>query len=141
MNDKEFRPIGWANTLISLKEAWSMIMTIENSPLRKLDPRVGHMIFTILGFMWSGIFGIAIMESMTAFTVSAIAHICIITGIAITWFVFNEADKRPDSLNETVEKGFKFMPGYHSSPRARQNMYVNGEKFKLDNGDPGGEHE
>tara|TARA_B100000965_G_scaffold393234_1_gene403759 strand:+ start:115 stop:543 length:429 start_codon:yes stop_codon:yes gene_type:complete len=126
---------------ILIKDCWNTVMTIEHSPLRKLDPMVAHMVFTILGFMWSAIFGIAIVESFTAFGVSAVVHIVLISGFAITAMVFNEADKRPDALNKTMEKGFKFLPGYHSSPRARQNMYVNGQKVKLDPNDPGGEHE
>ena len=123
-----------------VKEGWNSVMTIENSPLRKLDPRVAHMVFSILGFMWSAIFGILIMESMTAFTVSAVAHIALISGCVITYFVFREADKRPQSLNETMSS-FTLKTGYHSYPRARQTMYINGQKVQLDAHDPGGEHE
>jgi len=132
---KAFPPIAiW----LIFRDSWRGIMTIEHSPLRKLDPMAAHMLFTILGFMWSAIFGIAIVESYTAFGISAIVHIVIISGVAITALVFNEADKRPNELNETM---FKIKEGYHSYPRARQNMYINGQKVKLDRGDPGGEHE
>ena len=120
-----------------VKEGWKSVMTIEHSPLRKLDPQVAHMVFTILGFMWSGIFAIAIMDSILAFGISALAHIVIISGVFITFIVFNEADKRPQSFNKT----FNLKDGYHSYPRARQNLYVNGKKVKLDENDPGGEHE
>ena len=123
---------------IILRDGWRGVMTIEHSPLRKLDPMAAHMIFTILGFMWSAIFGIVIADSFTAFGISAVAHIVIISGIFITAIVFNEADKRPNGLNETM---FKIKEGYHSYPRARQNMYINGQKVKLDKDDPGGEHE
>jgi len=125
---------------ILIKDMWNTVMTIEHSPLRKLDPRVAHMVFSILGFMWSAIFGIVIVESFTAFGISAIVHVCLISGIAITALVFNEADKRPDALNETMSK-FSLKEGYHSFPRARQNMYINGQKVQLDANDPGGEHE
>jgi len=142
MNQKP-NPIGWANTISSIqnefKSMWSIIMTIENSPLKKLDPRVAHMLFLILAFMWSGIFAVMI-GSVTAFGISAIAHIILVSGTAITIMVFNEADKRPDSLNKTVES-FKLVSGYHSFPRARQNLWVNGQKVQLDDKDPGGEHE
>ena len=67
-------------------------------------------------------------------------HVCLIAGIFITAVVMNEADKRPDSFNQTV-KSFKLLGGYHSFPRARQNMWINGQKVKLDENDPGGEHE
>ena len=120
-----------------VKEGWKSVMTIEHSPLRKLDPQVAHMVFTILGFMWSGIFAIAIMDSILAFGISALAHIVVISGVFITFIVFNEADKRPQSFN----KSFKLKEGYHSFPRARQNLYVNGKKVQLDDNDPGGEHE
>ena len=126
---------------ILIKDCWNTVMTIEHSPLRKLDPMVAHMVFTILGFMWSAIFGIAIVESFTAFGISAVVHICLISGITITAMVFNEADKRPESLNTTMDPVFKLVHGYHSFPRARQNMYVDGKKVQLDANDPGGEHE
>ena len=134
---KAFPPIA---ICIILRDSWNGVMTIQHSPLRKLDPRVAHMVFTILGFMWSAIFGIAIVESYTAFGISAVAHIVLISGIFITALVFNEADKRPDALNETMSR-FSLKSGYHSFPRARQNMWVNGQKVKLDDNDPGGEHE
>ena len=124
---------------VIIKDFWNSIMTIEGSALRKLDPRVAHMVFMILAFMWSGIFSIMV-GSITAFGISAIAHVALISGTAITVMIFNEADKRPDSLNKTV-KSFTFMSGYNSGPRARQNMWVNGKKVKLDANDPGGEHE
>ena len=90
---------------IILRDGWRGVMTIEHSPLRKLDPRVGHMVFSILGFMWSAIFGIVIVESYTAFGISAVAHIAIISGIAITTMVFNEADKRPQTFDNVFNNG------------------------------------
>ena len=123
--------------LIIIRDMWNSVMTIEHSPLRKLDPRVGHMVFTILGFMWSAIFGIVIVDSLTAFSISAVAHIVLVSGIFITAMVFNEADKRPESLNETA---FQIKKGYHTISRTRQHMWNNGEKIKLDKDDPGGEH-
>ena len=122
---------------IVIKDMWNSVMTIEHSPLRKLDPRVGHMVFTILGFMWSAIFGIVIMESLNGFFISAIVHIVLISGVAITAMVFNEADKRPETFNETA---FQIKKGYHTISRTRQHMWNNGEKIKLDENDPGGEH-
>tara|TARA_B100000965_G_C19527380_1_gene729461 strand:+ start:541 stop:960 length:420 start_codon:yes stop_codon:yes gene_type:complete len=139
MNKNSYKAYPPVLLYVMIKDFWNSIMTIEGSSLSKLDPRVAHMIFTILAFMWSGIFSIMI-GSITAFGISAIAHIALISGTAITVMVFNEADKRPESLNKTV-KSFKLKSGYHSPPRARQNMWVNGQKVKLDANDPGGEHE
>ena len=87
--------------------------------------------------MWSGIFAVMI-GSMSAFGISAVAHIVLISGIAITYVVFNEAEKNPESVNKTV---FKLRKGYHSYPRARQTMIVDGRTLRLDPRDPGGEHE
>ena len=109
--------------LIILKDMWNSVMTIEHSPLRKLDPRVAHMVFTILGFMWSAIFGIVIMESLNGFFISAVVHIVLISGVAITAMVFNEADKRPETFNETA---FQIKKGYHTISRTRQHMWNNG---------------
>ena len=86
-----------------LKFGWKGVMTIEHSPLRKLHPQVAHMLFLILAFMWSGIFAVMI-GSVSIFGISAIAHIVLISGIMITAVVFNEADKRPESINKTVFK-------------------------------------
>ena len=122
---------------IVIKDMWNSVMTIEHSPLRKLDPRVAHMVFTILGFMWSAIFGIVIMESLNGFFISAVVHIVLISGVAITAMVFNEADKRPETFNETA---FQIKKGYHTISRTRQHMWNNGKKIQLDKDDPGGEH-
>lgn len=80
------------------KGAWDSLMTIEHSPLRKLDTRVAHMIYQCLAFVWSGLFAIMIGSTM-AFGISAIFHVALIGGIFITAAVMNEADKNPDRLN------------------------------------------
>ena len=91
MNDstKAFPPMAlW----IVFKEGWKGIMTIENSPLRKLPPQVAMMTFLILAFMWSGIFA-ALISNPYAFGWSAAGHTLIIAGIFITKIVFDEAEK------------------------------------------------
>ena len=101
MNNKP-KPIGWATTISTLfaeiPHAWKSVMTIENSPLRKLDPRVGHMVFQCLAFIWSGLFAIMIGSYM-AFGISAMFHLCLIAGIFITAVTMNEADRRPQNFN------------------------------------------
>ena len=101
MNNKP-KPIGWVTTLTTIKQdigiMYSSVMTIENSPLRKLDPRVAHMVFQCLAFVWSGLFA-AMLGSYMAFGISAMFHICLITGIFITAVTMNEADKRPQTFN------------------------------------------
>ena len=96
------KPIGWANTITSLTEEtklmWSSVMTIENSPLRKLDPRVAHMIFQCLAFIWSGIFA-AMLGSYIAFGISASIHILFLAGVFITAMSFRVADKNPEAYD------------------------------------------
>ena len=100
--NKTPKPIGWATTLTTIRKdlvlMYSSVMTIENSPLRKLDPRVSHMIFQCLAFIWSGLFAVMIGSYM-AFGISAIFHLCLIAGIFITAVTMNEADKRPQTFN------------------------------------------
>jgi hypothetical protein len=141
MSTQEFKSIGWANTIKTVaampREMWNSIMTIEHSPLRKLDPRVSHMVFQMLAFMWSGIFAVMI-GSVTAFGISAVGHLVFIAGVFITAYVFNKADTKPQDMNSV----FKLRTdGYHSVSRTRQFMWIDGQKIKLDPKDPGGEHE
>jgi hypothetical protein len=100
--DNKPKPIGWVTTISTLITeilfAWKSVMTIENSPLRKLDPRVAHMIFQCLAFIWSGIFA-AMLGSYIAFGVSASIHILFLAGVFITAMTMNEADKRPQTFN------------------------------------------
>ena len=145
MQNDKFKSIGWANTISTVatmpRDTWNSVMTIEHSPLRKLDPRVSHMVFQMLAFMWSGIFAVMI-GSVNAFGISAIGHMVFITGVFVTAMVFKEADTKPQTMN----KAFKFDSGYHSHGRARSFMVWRdkdgtAKKVELDPNDPGGEHE
>ena len=104
-------PIGWANTLSTLfalpKEMWDSVMTIEKSPLRNLDPMVGHMVFQCLFFIWSGIFALMV-GSYYAFGISAVFHLLLVSGITVTAVTFRQADKNPDSLNKLLQSGRKY---------------------------------
>ena len=111
MKPSNNRPIGWANTLATLfalpKEMWGSVMTVEKSPLRNLDPMVGHMVFQCLFFIWSGIFAVMV-GSMFAFGISAAFHIFLISGITITVVTFRAAEKNPESLNSIMKSGRKY---------------------------------
>jgi len=89
---KNITPIGWAKTILSMRDAWKSIMTIKNSPLRNLPPQLGLMIFSILSVMWSGIFA-AIINNPYAFGVSAGGHLLVVFGIFITAIVYDSAEK------------------------------------------------
>jgi len=105
------KPIGWATTISTLfampREMWDSVMTIEKSPLRKLDPMVAHMIFQCLFFIWSGLFAVMV-GSYYAFGISAAFHICLITGITITAITFRQAENNPESLNKLIKSGQKY---------------------------------
>jgi hypothetical protein len=105
------KPIGMVTTISFLlstpKNLWNSVMTIENSPLRKLDPIVAHMVFQSLAFVWSGIFA-AMMGSIIAFGISAAFHILLISGIVITATVFDQSSKNPQSINRMVKNGVKY---------------------------------
>jgi len=85
-------PIGWAKTILSMRDAWNSIMTIKNSPLRNLPPQLGLMVFSILAVMWSGIFA-AIINNPYAFGISAGGHLIVVFGIFITAIVYDSAEK------------------------------------------------
>ena len=120
-------------------DCWNHIMDAEINPLRHIpDLNVRHMIMQVLAFMWSGVFAIQIANSITAFGISAIAHMLLIAAVVVTVGTFKLAEKRPQSFN--------FVKGYHSYGRGR--MYTiyrdkkgNAHKVELPPGDPGGEHE
>ena len=105
------KPIGWATTISTLfsipREMWDSVMTVEKSPLRNLDPMVAHMIFQCLFFIWSGLFAVMV-GSYYAFGISAIFHICLITGITLTGTVFRQAENNPESINKLLQSGRKY---------------------------------
>jgi len=109
--NKMTKPIGWATTLTELsnipREMWDSVMTVEKSPLRNLDPMVGHMIFQCLFFIWSGIFALMV-GSYIAFGISAAFHLLLVSGVTITVVTFRQAENNPESLNNILKSGRKY---------------------------------
>ena len=105
------KPIGWVTTITELvnipRDMWNSIMTVENSPLKNLDPMVGHMIFQCLFFIWSGLFALMV-GSYVAFGISATFHVLLISGITITVMAFRAAENNPESLNSIMKSGRKY---------------------------------
>ena len=105
------KPIGWATTLTELakfpRELWDSVMTVEKSPLRNLDPIVGHMLFQVLFFIWSGIFALMV-GSYLAFGISAAFHLLLVSGVTITAVTFRQAERNPESLNNILKSGRKY---------------------------------
>ena len=120
-------------------DAWNGVMNYERNPLRHIpDLQVRHMVMQIMAFMWSAVFALYIANSITAFGISAIAHMAFIVAIVLTVGTFKVAEVSPNSFN--------FIKGYHSYGRGRGYVILrdkNGNPIKkyLPPNDPGGEHE
>ena len=112
--------------------SWNSVMDSSVNPLRHIpDLNARHMVLQVLAWMWCIIFSFYV-GSFWVFGVSAIAHVLLLGAIVITVGTFEVAKRKPT---------FFLKEGYHTKSRARQNMWINGEKVKLDANDPGGEHE
>jgi hypothetical protein len=105
------KPIGYATTITTLlaipRDMYNSVMTIENSPLKQLDPIAAHVVFQALAFIWSGIFA-AMVGSVMAFGISAVFHILFISGVVITAMTFREANDNAESINRLVKSGIKY---------------------------------
>ncbi len=113
--------------------SWNSIMDAEVNPLRHIpDLQVRHLVLQVLAWMWCITFAMMV-GSWTVFGISAVAHVLLLAAIAVTVGTFETARKNPSF--------FLKNNGYHSFPRARGNMWINGKKVSLDPNDPGGEHE
>lgn len=112
--------------------SWNVIMDDRRNPLSAIpDTNVRHMVMQVLAWMWCIIFSMSI-GSITVFAYTAIAHTLLIAGIVATVVIFETAKRKP---------GFFLDRLYHTPSRSRGYMWVNGKKVKLDDNDPGGEHE
>lgn len=113
--------------------SWEGIMNANVNPLRHIpDLQVRHMVLQVLAWMWCIIFAMYI-GSWFVMGISMVAHALLLAGIVMTVGTFETARQNP--------LFFIKQDGYHSFPRARQHMWINGKKVELDKNDPGGEHE
>ena len=108
------------------------VMDAEWNPLRAI-PSVSmrHLIMQLLSWMWCIIFSMS-LGSITVFAYTTVAHTLLIAGIVATVAIFETAKRKPGFFLDTL---------YHTPSRSRGYMWVNGKKVKLDDNDPGGEHE
>lgn len=114
--------------------SWNNVMDYKHNPLRHIpDMNTRHMVMQVLAWMWCITFAM-IVGSWTVFGISAIAHVVLIAAICITVGTFEAAKRRPDLFRLRND-------GYHSVSRTRGNMWINGQRVRLDPRDPGGEHE
>ena len=118
--------------------SWNLVMDDRRNPLSNIpDMQTRHVVMQLLAWMWCIIFSLSV-GSITVFSISAIAHTLLIGGLILTVATFETAKRRPEIFSLRLEHG---TVGYHSPGRSRQYMWVNGKKVKLDDRDPGGEHE
>jgi hypothetical protein len=113
--------------------SWDGVMNHNLNPLKNIpDLQTRHLVMQVLAWMWCVVFS-TYFSSMWIFGLTAVAHILVIAAVVITVGTFTAASNNPSLFN--------LRPGYHSTSRSRQYMWVNGQKVKLDPTDPGGEHE
>ena len=113
--------------------SWNGVMDSNYNPLRHIpDLNTRHLILQVLAWMWCIVFSMYV-GSFWVMGVSMIAHAIVLAAIVITAGTFEVARKNPAFFIKS--------DGYHSFPRARQTMWINGKKVQLDKNDPGGEHE
>ncbi len=114
-------------------DSWNGVMDANMNPLKHIPHlNTRHMVLQVLAWMWCITFSMY-FGSMWIFGFTAIAHILLLSAIVLTVSAFDVAKKRPEF--------FLKKNGYHSFSRARQSMWINGKRVKLDPNDPGGEHE
>ena len=116
-----------------ITDCWNVVMDHEKNPLKNIpDLNTRHMVMQVLAWMWCIAFS-SYFGSMYIFGSTAIIHTILLAAIVLTVAAFETAKRNPHF--------FMKKDGYHSFSRARQHMWINGKKVKLDPEDPGGEHE
>ena len=117
-------------------DSWNGIMNADINPLKKIPhTNTRHMVLQVLAWMWCIVFS-SYFGSMWIFGATTVAHIFLIAAIAVTVATFETAKRRPQFFLRLEQK----TNGYHTPSRTRY-MWHNGKRIKLDDNDPGGEHE
>ena len=116
-------------------DSWNGIMNANMNPLKHIPHHnTRHMILQVLAWMWCIAFS-SYFASMWIFGMTTLAHIILLSAIAITVGTFETARRQGFTLR--LEKTTN---GYHT-PSRTTTMYYNGKRIELDPNDPGGEHE
>ena len=117
-------------------DSWNGVMDAKHNPLKHIqDLQVRHLILQVLAWMWCIVFSF-LVGSFWMFGISMVAHVALLGAIAVTVGTFETAKRRPQFFLR-LEQGTN---GYHTPSRTRH-MWYNGKRIKLDDKDPGGEHE
>ena len=113
-------------------DCWNSVMNADKNPLKNIpDLATRHMVLQVLAWMWCIVFSFYV-GSFWVFGISSIAHVFLLGAIAVTVGTFETAKRNPGF--------FDHFPTSTPS-RARNYMWMNGQKIKLDPQDKGGEHE
>ena len=113
-------------------DSWNSVMNADRNPLRHIpDTNTRHMVLQVLAWMWCIVFSLWV-GSFWVMGISMIAHALILAAIVVTVATFETARLRPTFFQD-------FPTGTPS--RARNYMWIDGKKIKLDPQDKGGEHE
>ena len=110
-------------------DSWNGIMNANVNPLKHIpDTNTRHMVLQVLAWMWCIIFSMY-FTSMWIFGITIIAHLILLSAVAVTVITFETARRKP-----------KFFGSYYTPSRSRA-IYVDGKRIELDPNDKGGEHE
>ena len=113
----------------SIYDNWNIVMNHNKNPLKNIpDTKTRHMIMQVLAWIWSIIISMY-YTSMWIFGITTIAHILLLSAIAITVATFETAKRKP-----------RYFGNYYTPSRSRA-IYVDGKRIELDPNDRGGEHE
>ena len=86
-------------------DAWNAVMDNRYNPLSNIpDLNTRHLIMQILAWMWCMIFSMSI-GSIVVFGVSAILHVLLIAGVAVTVGTFETARRRPQYFGPLGRRG------------------------------------
>ena len=86
-------------------DGWKGVMNYKHNPLKNIpDLQVRHMVMQILAWMWCIIFSMSI-GSVVVFGVSAILHVLLIAGVAVTVGTFETARRRPQYFGPLGRSG------------------------------------
>ena len=112
-----------------IHDSWEGVMNMDKNPLRHIpDLQVRHLTIQLLAWMWCITFSMY-FTSMWIFGITTIAHMILLSAVAITVITFETAKRKP-----------KFFGRYYTPSRSRA-IYVDGKRIELDPNDKGGEHE
>ena len=79
----------------TIYDNWNIVMNHNKNPLKNIpDTNTRHMIRQVLAWMWCIIFSMY-FTSMWIFGITTIAHILLLSAIAITVATFETAKRKP----------------------------------------------